>query len=102
MFRYLSFLRWAKQTYPTDVQNDTIPEASFIPWLKVWLDGPGLPFKRDVVFNDAKTKILSSRVNAFTEDIIDGSYSIRLVDSVRASATAAAPSFQVIASPCLS
>ena len=46
---------------------------------------------------DTQGKIISSRFNAYSNDVVDGSWSIKLVDSTRRIAKAVAPDLQAIA-----
>ncbi|KAG2500556.1 hypothetical protein HYH03_001327 [Edaphochlamys debaryana] len=72
-------------------------ETAFEAWVQAWLAGPGVGNTENVLISNTTGRIYASRIIAFTEDVVDGSWAVRCVDSVRATVEAAAPGLDVIA-----
>ncbi|PNH10676.1 Protein patched 2 [Tetrabaena socialis] len=72
-------------------------EASFNAWLRVWLQGEGRAAQGSILFNNSTGRIMGSRMSGFTQDVVDGSWAVRAVDSTRDTVAAAAPDLDAIA-----
>ncbi|KAG2500557.1 hypothetical protein HYH03_001328 [Edaphochlamys debaryana] len=72
-------------------------ETAFEAWVQAWLAGPGVGNTENVLISNTTGRIYASRIIAFTEDVVDGSWAVRCVDSVRATVEAAAPGLDAIA-----
>ena len=76
-----------------------VPDATaFNSWLQEYLDGPGVVFKDSVTFsNESSPRVISSKIDALTVEIVSGEQSVDLLDSIRSAIKAAASSFNPIA-----
>ncbi|GMH38211.1 hypothetical protein BSKO_06095 [Bryopsis sp. KO-2023] len=72
--------------------------TAFNEWLMEFLLTPdGRQFMPDVRFDPQGSKIIATRIDGYTRNIKDGSYAIRCVDSLRETASRAAPELDPVA-----
>ena len=99
------YSRWLQTEFPytNDLVNGSAPDAvSFNRWLAEYLDGSGSMFRDAVVFvgDDANPRVVSSKLDGMTVDIVDGPQSIDVVDSIRESIGSSAPLLDLAAHAC--
>lgn len=97
---YAQYSTWLQQdSNYTDVLVDgKAPNATvFNVWLREFLDGSGQFFRHDLIFSEGQDgHVISSKIDGITVDIIDGEQSVDILDSLRNSVEAAAPSLDPV------
>ena len=86
--------------YTNDLVSGSAPDpVSFNRWLAEYLDGSGAIFRDAVVFGGDvhHPRVVSSKLDGVTVDIVDGPQSIDVVDSIRESIDSSAPSLSPVA-----
>eukprot|EP01026_Neomeris_dumetosa_P062917 TRINITY_DN5965_c0_g1_i1.p1 TRINITY_DN5965_c0_g1~~TRINITY_DN5965_c0_g1_i1.p1 ORF type:complete len:894 (+),score=109.62 TRINITY_DN5965_c0_g1_i1:70-2751(+) len=86
---YASYSSWLAESDITVQKED-----EFTRQLENYLDGEGQFYNDDIIIEDGK--IISSRILAFSTDIVDGSFAVDALDSYRDVSTNAAPDFSPI------
>ena len=99
---YDSYSLWLNRTsspYRTSLVNGRAPNQTvFYAWLNEWLARDGRAFQDSILFNSTTGRIYGSKISAFTKDVVDGDFAIRIVDSTRWTVENAAPNLQVSSS----
>ncbi|GMH38046.1 hypothetical protein BSKO_05930 [Bryopsis sp. KO-2023] len=96
---YEEFLEWLPESpHVHDLAYGLPPNStSFVQWTREFLtSASGRAYYANVKFNGDFSSIVSSRIDGFTKDVINGAYAINLVDGIRNTAKLAAPSLQAI------
>lgn len=94
---YDNYYVWSQAAHAGELVNGLAPDApTFNAWVSEFLDGPGVLFANNVKFSRDGSRIIGSKIDMYSRNFVDGAWAIRLVDSVRADAKAAAPSLQPI------
>ncbi|GIL56519.1 hypothetical protein Vafri_11858 [Volvox africanus] len=96
---YVSYQTWLNSgSYALQLINGRAPnETVFNSWLQEWLLKDGRGFSDNVLIDTTTGRIVGSRIDGFTRDVVDGSWAVRCVDSTRAAVEAAAPDLDPIA-----
>eukprot|EP00210_Caulerpa_lentillifera_P002799 g2674.t1 len=95
---YEGYSSWLQEhpEYSNQLVNGSIPDAEhFNQWLMEYLNTTsGQVYNNSIILREGE--VISSKIDAFTVDIEDGQQSIDLLDSIRESIEAAAPSLNPI------
>lgn len=93
-------MQWLKSASPyrTELIDGNRPPnaTAFTDWVQVYLNDPaGAYFRDNIVFGE--NGIVSTRIDCYTQDIVDGKFAVATVDSIRNSVQEAAPVFDPLA-----